>query len=137
VAVYSGAKRKTADVVREMQARMAPFTDVQEALFHASEVVVMRAVQALQGRCVEDLGRLMQMAQGLMAAYGVNTPRLQALVDTLHGHPACAGAKISGSGLGDCVMAVGIPPEALASLFPDDETFFLQVAEEGLSIDTL
>ena len=53
------------------------------------------------------LGRMMNIQQGVMNALGVSTPLLNQLVDALKVLPGIYGAKISGSGLGDCIIGLG------------------------------
>ena len=55
----------------------------------------------------DKLGQLMAVQQGLMTSLGVNQPRLQSMIDELNALPTILGAKISGSGLGDCVVGLG------------------------------
>ena len=42
-----------------------------------------------------------------MDEVGVNTPELQEIVTALQNDPGICGAKISGSGLGDCAVGIG------------------------------
>ena len=53
------------------------------------------------------LGELMNVNQGLMDALGVNNAKLAELVFALREDPQIYGSKISGSGLGDCVVGLG------------------------------
>ena len=55
----------------------------------------------------ETMGELMNINQGLMDALGVNNARLAELVYALREDPNILGSKISGSGLGDCVVGLG------------------------------
>ncbi|MEN8260526.1 MAG: GHMP kinase, partial [Pseudomonadota bacterium] len=45
--------------------------------------------------------------QELMDEMGVNTPELQEIVSALQESAGVFGAKISGSGLGDCAVGLG------------------------------
>ena len=47
------------------------------------------------------------VVQGLMDALGVNNAKLAELVFALRADPKIHGSKISGSGLGDCVVGLG------------------------------
>ena len=49
----------------------------------------------------------MDQQQGIMHALGVSTPLLDNLVNRLKKAEKIHGAKISGSGLGDCVIGIG------------------------------
>ena len=49
----------------------------------------------------------MNIHQGLQSALGVSNSRIEEIVYALREAPGIDGAKISGSGLGDCVVGVG------------------------------
>ena len=53
------------------------------------------------------LGEIMNIHQGLQDALGVNNAILSELIFSLRSHPHIYGAKISGAGLGDCVIGLG------------------------------
>ena len=48
----------------------------------------------------------MNIQQSLMNALGVGTPQLNHIINSLHKDPYIYGAKISGAGLGDCVIGL-------------------------------
>lgn len=105
--LYSGFKTPTVEAIEQVQARFA----TQRALF--------RYLMASIGQCAIDgaaqlrkaawqsFGDIMKIQQGLMEALGVNVPELQACVSQLQANPAILGAKISGSGFGDCAVGLG------------------------------
>jgi mevalonate kinase len=53
----------------------------------------------------------MNEQQDWMDQLGVNTPALENIIMGLNTEPKILGAKISGSGLGDCVVALGTVSE--------------------------
>lgn len=122
VVVYSGSKEKTATVIAQVEARRTAHADVFEGLFAVMEHVSRDAEQAILAGDWVQAGALMNMGQGLMEAMGVGTSRLAELVYALRARPGIHGAKISGSGLGDCVIGLGdageaeLPGERLAVL---------------------
>ena len=73
----------------------------------------------------------MNVAQGLMDAIGVNNAMLATLVHGLREDPAVLGAKISGSGLGDCVVALGRPAR-MDSAWAEIP---VQIGAEGVSVE--
>jgi len=68
---------------------------------------VQRAFAAAATEDWETVGELMDIHQGLMDAMGVNNAELSELVYALREDPNILGSKISGSGLGDCVVGLG------------------------------
>lgn len=104
---YSGAKRPTVEVVAEVDARAASEPDHYEALFAKMDALSVNAESALERQDWIQLGQLMTQGQRLMEAIGVSNDRLRGMLDTLVRAEGVLGAKISGSGLGDCVVALG------------------------------
>ncbi len=65
------------------------------------------------------LGALLAQGQGYMRALGVSTPKLNRIVHSLSTQPDIFGAKLSGSGLGDCIIGIGV---LKAPFFPQTAT---------------
>ena len=69
--------------------------------------VTQYALEAASRADWQAVGELMNINQGLMDALGVNNEQLAKLVFALREDPGIMGSKISGSGLGDCVVGLG------------------------------
>ena len=105
--LYSGSKMPTPEVIAvvEENRKRQPETFAQlDALIGA---VVQRAFEAAARGDWAAMGQLMNVNQGLMDALGVNDAKLAELVFALREDPNVHGSKISGSGLGDCVVGLG------------------------------
>lgn len=105
--LYSGSKTPTPEViaiVEENRKRQPEAFDRLDALIGD---VVRRAFVAAASENWETVGELMNVNQGLMDALGVNNAKLSELVYELREDPNVFGSKISGSGLGDCVVGLG------------------------------
>ncbi|HRT06374.1 MAG TPA: mevalonate kinase [Kiritimatiellia bacterium] len=105
--LYSGSKLPTPEVIAlvEEKRQRQPETFAQlDALIGAT---VKRAFEAAAKGDWPALGELMNVNQGLMDALGVNNAKLAELVFALREDPQIFGSKISGSGLGDCVVGLG------------------------------
>ncbi len=107
VVVYSGSKEKTTQVVQKVNARVLAQPRQMALIFEAMQEGVLKAVAAIQAQDWATMGQVMNTQQGLMRDLGVSNARLETLITTLRTAPGIWGAKISGSGLGDCVVAVG------------------------------
>lgn len=129
-AVYSGSKMPTPDVVRLVNQRGAQFPHLFEDLFDLMERCSMDAFEAIQLRDWATLGQVLNIGQGLMDALGVNSAALSGIVYALRADPGILGAKISGSGLGDCVIGLGRPT---GGAFPHP-VIPVDVAEQGLLV---
>lgn len=105
--VYSGSKTPTVEVVKHVE----KYFKSQPALFEqVCQLIGLCSEQARKAICSEnwiEVGKIMTIHQGLMDALQVNTPQLATIIQALMSFPSILGAKISGSGLGDCVVGLG------------------------------
>lgn len=105
--LYSGFKTPTVEAIQRVQDR---FT-TQKALFrHLMSSIGQCAAEGaalLRKENWQAFGDIMKVQQGLMEALGVNVPELQACLSKLQASPTIMGAKISGSGFGDCAIGLG------------------------------
>jgi mevalonate kinase len=106
-AVYSGYKTPTVEAVKKVKALFLAHPLVYRQLFQAIDACVLQGIQCVRDQNWQGLGTIMNMQQGLMESLGVNTPLLSELIMQLRNDAATFGAKISGSGLGDCVVGLG------------------------------
>lgn len=105
--VYSGAKEKTAAVIARVDRLQRAHPEAVEGVYTAMDRVAGEAEMAIAAGDWPRVGELMMMGHGLMEALGVCNARLQEILQALRGAPGIHGAKISGSGLGDCLIGVG------------------------------
>lgn len=105
--IYSGSKTPTVTAVNQVETFFANYPKLYKQLLRAIDECTQHGVIALKNKNLLALGQIMNVQQGLMSALGVNTPILQGIVEELRAELAILGAKISGSGLGDGVVAVG------------------------------
>lgn len=105
--IYSGSKMPTIEVVRRVERSRKASPVVYGAIFKMMGQSSLQAAAAIRRKNWKDLGTIMNLNQLLMAAIGVSNGKLAAIVRLLLQDPAILGAKISGSGLGDCVIGLG------------------------------
>ena len=125
---YSGAKRATSDVIAEVDAFEQRHPILGNALFDSIGALSIEAQNALASRDWNQLGELMNMGQGFMDAMGVNNARLSEMIYALRNAQGVWGSKISGSGLGDCVIALGAPHASVLS----NDRIDVSLAEDGV-----
>lgn len=105
--IYSGYKTPTAEVLKHIKEAWDPLPELRDGLYHLMGETVRQAVKAL---ALEDkplmlFSRLFNTYHGLMDALGVCDLTLAKIVYQVREHGVAA--KISGAGLGDCVLALG------------------------------
>jgi mevalonate kinase len=116
VVMYSGSKIPTPVVIKKVEALQNKYPDLINTLYDAIEHAVNRAVICIESKNWSELGAVMNIQQGIMNALGIGTSLLNQLVDTLNSDPDIYGAKISGSGLGDCVIGIGFGRDKILEL---------------------
>lgn len=130
---YSGYKTRTPVVLERVaqQAAALPelYADIYQLMHHTS----CEAEQAVGQQNWEKLGKLINLYQGLMDALGVNDKTLSEIIYTLRGCAGVQGAKISGSGLGDCVLMLG---EYQGTPLPY-ERIEMAISPTGVEIDVI
>ncbi len=107
LAIYSGAKVPTPLVIKQVEKAYNRNPTIIEQLFKTIAACTESARNAHQNADWESLGLLMNIHQGLQTALGVSNKILDAIVESLRASKQIYGAKISGAGLGDCVIGLG------------------------------
>ena len=105
--LYSGSKMPTPEVIAIVEEHRQRQPELYDDLDKLIGKTVRRAFEAAARGDWATMGELMNINQGLMGALGVNNARLAELVYALRADPNIHGSKISGSGLGDCVVGLG------------------------------
>ena len=106
-AVYCGYKTPTPQVVLQVEQLRLAHPEKYDRIYSEIDAGVVSAVSKLRDHDFPAFGKILNRNQDLMDAIGVNTPELQEIVAALQAEPEIFGAKISGSGLGDCAIGVG------------------------------
>lgn len=132
--IYSGSKTPTAVVVNQVETRFSNKPELYQKILQDIDACTQKAISALKNKNDKELGEAMTRQQNLMQALGVNTPLLQSIVDELLSEPTILGAKISGSGLGDSVIALGELKKDYISRFKDQgvKRIPMSIATEGV-----
>lgn len=105
--VYSGSKTPTVQAVSQVKQAFAEKPKLYQQICLAIDSCALRGKQAVHDQNWVELGKIMDIQQGLMDALGVNTGKLNSIVYNLRNQATILGSKISGSGLGDCVIGLG------------------------------
>ncbi|QTS83706.1 mevalonate kinase family protein [Coxiella endosymbiont of Amblyomma nuttalli] len=138
VAIYSGKKLSTKQAINivNMRRRQQPtfYQDIDEKM----NKLALNAISIINTSDWQALGHLLNEGQKLMTTLGVNNKILDSLIKQLREKPSIFGAKISGSGLGDCAIGVGT---LSSNIFPKNASdknigikqISLTVTPEGIS----
>jgi mevalonate kinase len=130
--IYSGYKTPTPEAIARAEERRAGHPRIIGAVFDAMDESVGAAAAAAARGEWRRVGELLTINQGLMAALGVSSPALDALVARVAAQPDVLGAKLSGAGLGDCVVGLG---QADLVVEQPEQVISLQMSEKGVSVD--
>ncbi len=105
--LYSGSKTPTTEVIAMVEEHRKKQPQILDQLDQLIGTTVRQAFAVAAQDDWAAMGELMNINQGLMDALGVNNAELAELVYALREDPNILGSKISGSGLGDCVVGLG------------------------------
>lgn len=105
---YSGVKADTATMVKEVAKKYADNTQKMERIFDAIATLVNDAKDKFLEGDWQRVGTLMNFNQDYLRDIGVSTEKLEALIYASK-NAGCWGAKLSGAGGGDCMIAICSP----------------------------
>lgn len=102
---YTGVKADTAILVKEVNARAEKYPKLFKSIFDDIGLIVEEAKIALKKNDLTKLGELMNLNQGYLEALGVGSDKLSNLIYAAR-NAGALGAKLSGAGGGDCMIAL-------------------------------
>jgi mevalonate kinase len=102
---YSGVKADTTTIVKEVAKKREEQRDRVDRIFEAIGKLVVQAKEAGDKNDWETVGKYMNFNQEYLRDLGVSTEKLEAMIFASI-HAGAYGAKLSGAGGGDCVIAL-------------------------------
>lgn len=114
--VYAGYKTPTTEVVRIVREAQQKDPKKYDSLFEEIGHCAEEGSVFIKQEDWEALGKVFSKQQGLMEKLGVCDSTLKKIVKVLEKKPEMLGAKISGSGLGDCVVGLTASPQKCLSI---------------------
>jgi mevalonate kinase len=117
--IYSGHKTTTTQAIQSIEKRRADNPESIDQLYHNIGTLAEQSVPCFKKEDWKTLGKLFQQSQEAMTLLDVSTNSINQIINTLEKQHGVLGAKISGSGLGDCVIALGTINKGL---FPENKT---------------
>lgn len=106
-ALYSGYKTPTVDAVKRVQAYFSAHPNLFRTITNTIGQCAIEGIEQIRKENWTKFGEMMNIQQGLMESLGVSDLLLRDLVEDLRKQKDIYGAKISGAGLGDCVIGLG------------------------------
>lgn len=122
---YCGYKTPTAVVLEKIAKDMEGHEATYDALYAMMGEIADATIKAAQSEDWAAFADLLNAYQTKMEQLGVCDETLAGIISKAQKSDGLKAAKISGSGLGDCVLAVGRPPEGFEPV---------KLAEKGLII---
>lgn len=104
--LYTGYKTATPEVIRRVDARISTDPEKYAALFKEMGHYSEKAWKAINEKNWSLLGKMMRQHQEAQVMLGVCDETSTQFLSLLNQHPQVMSAKISGSGLGDCLLAL-------------------------------
>jgi len=138
-ALYAGFKTPTMDAIKQVQNNFSAHTQLFRTINNAIGQCAVDGMQYARNEDWKSLGDIMNVQQGMMEALNVSMPVLRDMVDDLRKQSGILGAKISGSGLGDCVVGLGALPESytLTSNHPGVLRIPVQMTLQGVHCEKI
>lgn len=130
--VYSGYKVPTPAVIEQVETLLKSTPQKGQQIFEDMETITLQARKAFADGDWEQAGGCMNDYYACQQALGVSNEDLDVITSILREAKGITGAKISGAGLGDCVVGLGSASAEVEKF----EKIPIAVGKEGVQIDT-
>lgn len=130
--LYSGSKTPTPIVIAQVNEQEKNDPTRYNTLFSEIRECTENAKKAITDKNWKLLGFLFNQHATLQSELGVSSPLLENLLSSLRNHPTIFGAKISGSGLGDCIVGIGtLSEKVIEQIIP------VEISSQGVQHETI
>ena len=102
---YTGIKADTTTLMKKVKTYKEKNSTEFTKILYSMLVIVKKARVAIEKNDPEAIGTLMNENQRLLEELGVSSPKLDRLISAAR-NAGAYGAKLSGAGGGDCMIAV-------------------------------
>jgi mevalonate kinase len=139
--VYAGYKTPTAEVLAWVADHWQNRPDERDALYNRMGAITQHAYQALEQQAWSHFYKAVSDYQIGMAELGVSDATLEQLLSLAH-RAQLGAAKISGSGLGDCIIVFSDQAKQIDQWFAQAEMqawqcFSLPITPDGADMISL
>ncbi len=118
--LYSGNKKRTAEVINYVQQSAEEEPTLYQQYFKTLGHGSLLAKKALEEKNDIALGVIFNEQYAIQKSMKLTTESIEYLIEKMNAEPQITGSKISGSGLGDSIVGIGIltTPSLIASQLP-------------------
>lgn len=102
---YSGIKADTVTLVKEVAEKAKRYPQIINNIYDQIAVLVNIGKKSLVKNDLQTVGELMNFDEGYLAALGVGSKKLADMIYSAR-EAGAYGAKLSGAGVGDCMIAL-------------------------------
>jgi len=102
---YSGIKADTVTLVNQVKKKANKYPKVIDDIYDSIGYLVNQAKNALVKGDFQTVGELMNLNQGYLESLGVSSDKLESMIHAAR-EAGAYGAKLSGAGGGDCMIAL-------------------------------
>lgn len=102
---YSGIKADTVTLINQVKEKVVKYPGIIEGIYSSIEELIHLAKVKLLENDLESFGQLMDINQGYLEALGVSNNKLTNMIYASR-TAGSYGAKLSGAGGGDCIIAI-------------------------------
>src|SRR3989344_1651748 len=110
---YTGFKAATAPLLNQVALKIKRYPKVIDTIFTGIGQLLPQAQKALSKEDWQTAGELMNFNQGYLSSLGVSSAKLDSMINAARDAGAY-GAKLSGAGVGDCMIAFAPPNKVSA-----------------------
>lgn len=110
---YTGFKAATAPLLNQVALKIKKYPKIGDHIFTGIGQLVPQAQKALLKGDFETAGEIMNFNQGYLSSLGVSSAKLDAMINGAK-DAGSYGAKLSGAGRGDCMIAFALPSKVNA-----------------------
>src|SRR3989338_11454181 len=110
---YSGIKADTVTLINQVSQKAKKYPQIIDNLYSSIGQLIPQAQKALSKEDWQTAGELMNFNQGYLSSLGVSSAKLDSMINAARDAGAY-GAKLSGAGVGDCMIAFAPPNKVSA-----------------------
>lgn len=132
---YTGVKADTTSLIKDVAKKRQNEPEKVNRIFEAISKLVDEAKRKMTEGDWERVGRLMDFNQEYLRDLGVSSEKLEVLIKAAKDAGAW-GAKLSGAGGGDCIIALGNPEVKDAIKRAGGEVIEVMANAEGVRIES-
>jgi len=133
---YTGIHHRTSDAINKIRKLRENNLELIDRILSDIGFLVERAKNIIQNNELEKLGELMNINQGLLAALGVSNSVIS-VINQIALNNGAFGSKLTGAGLGGCVVSLGKDVFNIAKVLSDNgfQNFILDIENRGAWVE--